>query len=209
MSLRILVRRGVYPAYVFSCETMPADFFSGVGTEAMHLIAFSCMSHSNLKKWRGAVSFYNWMLFQNEYQELWDYAGNGLGSIATASIITTQAAAFALGAGVRSVLLAGNDLGFVDRFYARGTCVQDRRVASMDRLSNLESFEMDIARSRRQYSITRGKRQFYTNHQFLAAKMRLEELFSGSGVPVYDCSIPGCSEKSVRKIVAGGCQTGR
>ena len=201
MSLRLLVRQGIYPSFVFSCETLPVNFFSGIDTSKMHLVAFTCMSHSNLRQWAGGMSFYNWMLSENGYRELWDYAGSDLGFVATASIITTQAVAFVLGAGVKSVLLVGNDLGFSDRFYARGTSLLEFKGSSATRFKTIESFDMDLVRKKRDYQITRGNRIFYTNHQFLAAKMWLEDLFTRVEVPVYDCSTPGCSEKSVRKVI--------
>ena len=199
MSLRILMRNGIIPSFVFSCETTPVDFFSGFDTSGMHLAAFSCMSHSNLMKWSGDVSFYNWMLDDHAYGDLWDYAGRDLGFLATASIITTQAVAFSLGASVSTIMMVGNDLGFTDRFYARGSVASVNRMPGTGRLTTLESAGMDNVRKRREYHINRGGSIFCTNNQFLAAKMWLEEVISSSGVPVYDCSVPGCSEKYVRK----------
>jgi len=52
MALLPLVRSGVRPGYVISCETLPVDFFGGVDTRGMRLLAFSCMSPANLGRWK-------------------------------------------------------------------------------------------------------------------------------------------------------------
>lgn len=200
MSVRSLMKQGIRPSYVFSCETAAVDFFSDIDTQAMHLVAFSCMSHSNLRKWHGKISFYNWMLKGVEYKHLWERAGEDLGYVATASIITTQAVAMILGVNVESLILVGNDLGFVDRFYAKGTVAIERLHYSMNRFCAGFSLEMNKARFRRDYQLSREDKVFYTNHQFLAAKIWLEELFEKTRIPVYDCGIPGCSGKYVKKV---------
>jgi hypothetical protein len=200
MALRPLMEQGVRPGYVFSCETSPVDFFSGIDTTRMHLVAFSCMSHANLMKWRGGISFYNWMIRRPEYQRLWETAGMDLGFVATGSLITTQAVAFAMGCGIKGLVLAGNDLGFSDRFYVRGSSACRSYHASAGRLSPPETIERYRSRRAMEYRIRRGERDYYTTSQFLAAKLWLEDLFKERRVPVYDCSDPGCSEKYVEKI---------
>ena len=200
MSVRPLVRQGVKPAFVFSCETHAADFFSDIDSSRMDLVAFSCASHSNVRKWRGSVSFYNWMLNEPVYDRLWERAGRSLGFVATASIVTTQAIAFSLGTAVRSLMLVGNDLGFIDRFYAKGTIAGDAMIHGVNRLKPYESRVITGARLNREYEINRGSSVYYTNHQFLAAKMWLEELFSKAKVDIFDCSVPGCSEKYVNRM---------
>jgi hypothetical protein len=200
MALRPLAAAGIRPRFVISCETSPVDFFGGVDTDGMHLVAFSCMSHVNLRKWRGAMSFYNWMIHRPEYERLWEEAGADLGFVGTGSLVTTQAAAFALGCGVEALVLVGNDLGFTDRFYVRGTVAHRNTGWSSSRVSPLETMEMLRSRRAREYKIRRGPRDFYTTRQFLAGKMWLEDLFRNGRFPVCDCSDPGCSEKYVAKM---------
>jgi hypothetical protein len=199
MALLPLVRSGIRPGYVISCETLPVDFFGGVDTRGMGLLAFTCMSPVNLRRWRGDISFFNWMISGPAFDELWDRAGRHLGSIATGNIVTTQAVAFALGCGARSLLLAGNDLAFGRRYYTRGTAVHAAELNRADRFTPGEKTEFDAMRRRRDYELHRGGRSFYTSRQFLAAKTWLEELVSRHSVPVYDCSDPGLSEKHVKK----------
>ena len=67
MALAPLVNRGIYPGYVISCETTPVDFFNSISTDRMHLLAFSCLSSANLRRWRGDISFYNWMIHDSMY----------------------------------------------------------------------------------------------------------------------------------------------
>ena len=200
MALKPLVRNGIRPGFVFSCETNPVDFFSGVDTEKIHLLAFSCMSNVNLRKWKGEVSFYNWMIDRPEYDKLWEISGNDLGSVATGNIITTQAVSFALGCNINSLVLAGNDLGFGDRYYVKESIVFSNNLLKYSRFSTLESSEKNICRNGREYEVNRGGKVFFINNQFLAAKMWLEDLFCSRKFEVYDCSIPGCSEKYIKKI---------
>jgi hypothetical protein len=199
MALKPLVERGVSPGFVISCETRPSAFFSGVDTSGMHLLAFSCMSHSNLMSWRGDMSFYNWMIHDEPFASLWEQAGRDLGFVATASIVTTQAVSMALGCSASSISLVGNDMAFRDRFYVRGAEPAFRNLLAGNRCRPPVSVEFDSARAARAFEIRRGERVYYTSGQFLAAKMWLEKLFRGHGCPVYDCSVPGCSEGAVMK----------
>ncbi len=200
MALRPLLLSGIRPHFAITCETTPADFFSGLDTSGIHLLAFICSSPSNLRKWRGNISFYNWMIEGEPYSGLWDTAGRWLGSVATGSIVTTQAVSVALGCGVLSLLLVGNDMGFYDRFYASGTVNGERRCLESNRLNPLENIELKTARRGRHYEVRRNRSVFYTNSQFLAAKYWLEDLFSKTPCPVVDCSEPGCSEGKVAKM---------
>lgn len=200
MALRPLVGRGIMPRFVISCETSPADFFGFIDTTRMHLIAFSCMSNANLMRWKGDISFYNWMIHRPEYDRLWDMAGHDLGFVATGGLVTTQAVAFAMGCAINALVLAGNDLGFSDRYHARETLPCKASVDASDRLAPAETREMARHRRAMDYRIERGARTYFTTGQFLAAKMWLEALFKDSRIPVYDCSDPGCSEKYVAKI---------
>ncbi len=204
MALLPLSRFGVRPGYVISCETVPVDFFGGVDTRSMRLLAFSCMSPANLGRWKGEISFYNWMIQGPPYDELWERAGRDLGFVATGNIVTTQAVALALGCGVRSILMMGNDLAFFRRYYARGTAVHAAEIRRADRFRTVERIEFDAIRARRDYELRRGEKLFYTSHQFLAAKTWLEELLASQGTPVYDCSDPGVSERHVKKTGARG-----
>lgn len=199
MALRPLVGQGIYPRFVISCETTPADFFGSLPTEKMHLLAFSCMSGANLRRWKGDISFYNWMIHEPPFHELWKEAGEDLGYLATGSIITTQAVAFALGCPIRSLALAGNDLAFGRNYYTRGTVTHGRILRMADRWVPAEELEHRSIRLRKDYILKRGDAEYMTSHQFLAAKYWLEELFGKQSVPVFDSSVPGCSEKYVQK----------
>ncbi|MBN1531642.1 MAG: DUF115 domain-containing protein [Spirochaetes bacterium] len=200
MALKALAAGGVRPRFVFSCETTPVDYFGGIDTTSMHLVAFSCMSPVNLRRWRGDISFYNWMIHTGEYERLWERAGRDLGYVATGNIITTQAVSFALGCGVASLVMVGNDLGYTARYYARGTAAHSLLHEKGSRILTAETMEYWNARSRREYEIRRGDRTYYTNSQFLAAKLWLEDLFKKTTVPVYDCGEPGCSGGSAGRI---------
>lgn len=200
MALRPLCAGGIRPSYVVSCETRPVDFFGGLDTEGMHLLAFSCMSDVNLRRWRGAVSFYNWMIHNEHYDALWEDAGVDLGFVATGNLVTTQAVALALGCGIESLALFGNDLGFRDRYYAAETVRFSETGHRTDRFMTQETREFLAAKRAAEFEIRRGGERYYTNSQFLAAKLWLEELFAKQAVPVYDCSVPGCSGTAVIKI---------
>ncbi len=200
MALAPLASAGIRPRFVISCEASPVDFFGSVDTKGIHLLAFSCASCVNIRKWRGEMSFYNWMIHRPEYVALWDEAGRDLGFLGTGSLISTQAAAFALGCGVGALALVGNDLGFADRFYVRGTVAHRNICDASCRLSPVETGEMRRSQGARQYRILRGTRVYYTTKQFLAGKLWLEDLFCNVRVPVIDCSDPGCSEKYVAKM---------
>ena len=200
ISLLPLMKNGIKPAFVFSCETNPVDFFSNIDTKNIHLVAFSCVSNINLRKWQGSVSFYNWMLDNDFYNELWEMAGKDLGFVATASIVTTQVISFALGCNVKSIVLVGNDLGFSNKYYVNGVSSYFKHLHNSSRLNNINSFDMRFIRRKREYEIIRGDKTFYSNSQFLAAKLWLEDLFTHQKISIYDCSIPGCSEKNVIKI---------
>lgn len=200
MSLKPLLLNGIRPHYVITCETTPSGFFSGIDTAGMHLLAFSCASNSNIRSWKGRISFYNWMMDGEYFDELWDRAGRDLGFVATGSIIVTQAVSIALGCGIGTLVLAGNDLGFSDRYYVPGTVSGERRYAASGRLNTYPSIDMSAVRLSRDYEIIRNGRVTYTNNQFLAAKMWLEDLFKSGQYPVIDSSYPGCSEASVVKM---------
>ena len=199
MALRPLVKSGIRPYFVISCETNPVGFFHGIDTSGMHLLAFSCMSNINLRQWRGKISFYNWMHSAPEFSRLWDIAGKELGFVPTGGIVTTQAVSIALGCGIASLILVGNDLAFGSGFYSRGSVWHCGIYNRLYRCVNPESEEINISRRRRGYEIRRGNRVFYTDNQFYAAKTWLEELFQKEKKAVYDCSDPGCSEKYVEK----------
>lgn len=199
MALRPLLMWGVRPDFVISCETKPAYFFHGADTRGIRLLAFSCMSPCNLRAWQGDVSFYNWMLNEPDFNELWQTAGVELGFAATASIVLTQAVSIALGCAPREIVLIGNDLGFRYEFYANGVYAATEYLSLANRLEPLASVYANKTRAVRQYEIRRGDRVFFTTHQFLAAKMWLEKLFKEHSCLVYDCSVPGCSETSVVK----------
>jgi len=191
---------GIQPHFVITCETTPSDFFSGIQTGGIHLLAFSCSSSSNLRKWNGKISFYNWMIEGGLYTSLWDRAGRGLGSVATGSIVATQAVSIVLGCSVASVALVGNDMGFHDRFYASGTVSGENMVLKSGRFNPEVNIGISAARKARSYEIRRDKTVYYTNNQFLAAKYWLEELFGRSPFSVVDCSEPGCSDGVVTKM---------
>jgi len=200
MALKPLVEHGIEPHFVITCETTPSDFFSGINTGNIHLLAFSCSSFSNLRKWEGRISFFNWLISSDYYNSLWAEAGKELGFVATGSIVTTQAVSMVLGCGITSLLLAGNDMGFFDKFYASGAFPADKKFFFSNRCSSPLTIEMNKSRKARDYEIRREDMLFYTNNQFLAAKLWLEKLFQGAPYPVADCSIPGCSAGTVLKI---------
>lgn len=200
MALKPLVENGIQPHYVITCETTPSDYFSGIDTGGCHLLAFSCSSFSNLRKWNGKISFYNWMVSGDYYNSLWAEAGTDLGFVATGSTVFTQAVSMALGCGIASLLMVGNDMGFFDKFYASGTFSAENKFFISGRCNTPATIEISKGRKARDYEIRRESLLFYTNNQFLAAKLWLEDLFGKAPYPVADSSIPGCSAGVVLKI---------
>lgn len=198
MAFAALAARGISPHFVISCETRPFDFICGRETRGMRLLAFSCMSHANLTRWRGPVHFYNWMI-GGAYERLWDRAGRDLGAVATGGLVTTQAVSFALGCPIRALVLVGNDLAFTDRYYARSVAETRGHARAVCRRSPLETIETEMVRRAMDFKILRGTRAYLTTRQFLAAKIWLERLFANHRHRVYDCGDPGCSEKYVAK----------
>lgn len=204
MALKPLYGCGISPHYVITCETTPVDFFSGIDTGKMHLLAFSCSSHSNIRRWNGGMSFFNWMVDGDLYDELWKEAGEGLGFVASGGIVTTQAVSLVLGCNVSSLLLVGNDMGFFDRFYASGTSQSEKKFFISGRLNPHTSIDMNRGRMARDYQVKRGGELFYTNNQFLAARLWLENLFKSAPYPVAECGKPGCSAGVIQKIDLAG-----
>lgn len=200
MALKPLCSHGVRPHFVITCETTPADFFSGIDTGNMHLLSFSCSSHSNIRKWEGDISFFNWMVNGEIYDNLWREAGEELGFVATGSIVTTQAVSLVLGCGIASLLLVGNDMGFFDRFYASGTSPSERKFLVSGRFNSCDTIEMNKGRIAREYDVKSSGELYYMNNQFLAARLWLEKLFRSAPYPVADCSRPGCPAGVVNKI---------
>lgn len=203
MALKPLYKSGISPDYVITCETTPVDFFSGTDTSRMHLLAFSCSSHSNIRRWGGGVSFFNWMVEGGIYDELWKTAGGDLGFVATGGIVTTQAVSLVLGCNVSSLFIAGNDMGFFDRFYASGTTPAEKKYFFSGRLNPDTSIDMNKGRAARDYQVKRDGELFYTNNQFLAARLWLENLFKSAPYPVAECGKPGCSPGTIQKVDAG------
>jgi len=134
------------------------------------------------------------------YNELWRESGEDLGFVATGSIVTTQAVSMVLGCGIASLLLVGNDMAFFDRFYASGAHPAEKKFFLSGRLDTPASIDMNKGRIARDYQVKREEELFYTNNQFLAARLWLENLFKSAPYPVADCSRPGCSTGSVYKI---------
>ncbi len=199
MALGALIANGIFPHYVITCETTPVAFFSGAETSSMHLLAFSSAFHRTIRSWQGKISFYNWMMDSEFYDSLADLAGRGLGAVATGSIVTTQAVSIALGCDIRSLVLLGNDMAFSHSYYARGTISHRRILHGNNRLATVETSQMGMCRKSRDFEIRRGNRSFYTNNQFLGAKVWLEDIFKAAAVSVFDCSDPGCSGVAVEK----------
>jgi hypothetical protein len=200
MALRPLLAAGIRPHFAISCETTPVPFFQGIASGGMHLLAFSCMSHRNLSHWQGDISFYNWMIKGEFYEDLWREAGEDLGYVATGSVVLSQAVSIALGCAIRSLALTGNDLGFRRSYYARGAVSLHRFVRGATRTIPAESAEFSVIRANRMYEIRREGALFHTNHIFLSARMWFEELFKSARVPIYDSSEPGVSPSAARKL---------
>jgi hypothetical protein len=200
MALKPLMKYGITPHFVFSCETNPVDYFGGVDTSRMHLVAFSCMSHSSLRTWKGNISFYNWMIDLPEYNFLWEKAGGNIGFLGTGGLVTTQAVSFALGCGAGSVAIAGNDLAFSDKYYAGASIRHEMMFRNYERVKNALSQEKNLIYKMREYDIVRDNETYFTNAQFLAAKYWLEDLFKKESFTVYDSSNPGCTGPFIKKI---------
>ena len=52
----------LYLIMLLPVKLLLLDFFSEIDTENMHLLSFSCSSYSNIRKWKGKISFFNWMV---------------------------------------------------------------------------------------------------------------------------------------------------
>jgi hypothetical protein len=200
MALKPLVSNGINPSYVISCESTPTDYFGGINTSQMHLIAFSCISNSNLRRWNGSMSFYNWMINDDIYNDLWKLIDDDIGYLATGVIVTTQAVSLTLGCSPASICLVGNDLAFSSRFYAKGSVRHSEFYVKSSRLSTIDSYDINSSRKTRDYEICRDSRLWFANHQFMAARLWLEELIANNNFEICDASIPGLSPVSVKKI---------
>ncbi len=199
MAYRPLVLSGIQPHFSISCEAMPVSYYAFLPTSSCHLLAFSGVSSNTLRAWKGKISFYNWMIYESPFDTLWKLAGEHLGYVATASIVTTQAISLALGCSIASLTMVGNDLAFKNNYYAPHTVVCQRFMMNYNRFSTANSNDYAMIQKKKMYMIKRRESIYYTDHQFLAAKQWLENLLTKVSVPVYDCSIPGCSESKVIK----------
>ncbi|MCX8122826.1 MAG: DUF115 domain-containing protein [Spirochaetes bacterium] len=200
MAYRPLLLGGVQPHFSISCEIMPVSYYAFLPTSSCHLLAFSGVSANTLSTWKGKISFYNWMIYEKPFDALWKLAGEHLGYVATASIVTTQAISLALGCSIASLTMVGNDLAFKDIYYTQNTVVSERFMLNYCRYSTANSNDYAMIHKKKMYMVKRRESIYYTDHQFLAAKQWLENLFTRVSVPVYDCSIPGCSENRVVKM---------
>lgn len=203
MALLPLRAAGVRPDFVISCESTPTPYFRGILTGDLHLLAFSCISPHNLAQWEGDISFYNWMIKGDMYEELWRTAGEDLGFVATGSVVLSQAVSIVLGCAVKSLLLVGNDLAYGKSYYAHGTRAAERFVRTSTRILPPESAEFGVIRANRAFAITRQGAVYHTNNQFLSARYWFEELFKSASVPIYDSSVPGVSPSAARKLKCG------
>ncbi len=200
MAYRPLVMAGIQPHFSMSCEITPVSYYAFVPTSSSHLLAFSGISTNTLATWKGKISFYNWMIYESPFDALWKLAGEHLGCVATASIVTTQAISLALGCSIASLIIVGNDLAFKDTYYAQHTVVCERFMMNYNRYETANSNDYAMIHKKKMYMVKRRESIYYTDHQFLAAKQWLENLFTKVSVPVYDCSVPGCSENKVAKV---------
>lgn len=203
MSFRILSKNKIHPKFVMTCETHPRDFFSGLDTKNNHLLAFSCSSHSNLRQWKGQISFYNWMKRGEFYEKLWKQSGEDLGFVGTASIVTSQALALVLGCSPSKVLLLGNDLAFNDVYYSRFSERTERLHSKSNRFNTVNSIEKKVIRRAAMYQLSRGEKSYYTSPQFLTAKKWMEKVAIENSVDIFDGSIPGVAPEAVIKIIPG------
>ena len=193
-----LLKNNIIPDFVISCETSPNDYFS-LTDKSSRLLAFSCSSNSNLRKWKGDISFYNWMM-KGVYEKLWETAGTGLGYVSTGSTVVSQAVSLALGCGIKSLALIGNDLAYKESYYMKGTFRSVKDELNYSRFATCDSVAMGYVRRARQFVVKTPVGDFYSHHQFLAAKYWLEELFSKSNLSLIECSMPGCRGKNVLNV---------
>ncbi|MDH7554693.1 MAG: DUF115 domain-containing protein [Spirochaetota bacterium] len=200
MAYRPLVLAGIQPHFSISCEAMPVSYYAFLPTSSCHLLAFSGVSSHTLATWKGKISFYNWMIYESPFDALWKLAGQHLGYVATASIVTTQAISLALGCSIASLTMVGNDLAFKDNYYAQHTVVCQRFIMHYNRFSTANSNDYAMIHRKKMYMVKRRESIYYTDHQFLAARQWLENLFTNVTIPIFDCSIPGCSENKVTKV---------
>jgi hypothetical protein len=110
-ALPSLRQRKLMPDFVITCEAAAHDFLAGA-EPAGHLLAFCGAHPSVVRNWKGALSFYNWMMRGEPWDTLWRESGTGLGAVGTGSTVTSQALALALGCGPKSVCLVGNDCAY-------------------------------------------------------------------------------------------------
>ncbi len=208
MAFRQMIKNGIVPDFVITCESTPGDFFLSEDVPEFErtkkkpvLLAFSCASNSNIRKWKGEVRFFNWMKKGPGFNELWSEAGTELGFVGTASIVTTQAISIALGCNIKQLIILGNDLGFAERYYGK---YNDRYYGMFNNSSRLKpvcSTERILLEKIKSHEIHRNGAKFHTNNQFAAAKLWLDELFTKTEKTIYDGSIPGCSPDRVIKIM--------
>lgn len=201
MAWRPLRLAGIEPAFAITCETTPFPFFTDTSSSDATLLAFSCSSPSNLRQWQGDYSFYNWMLRGEPWDAMWQDTGD-LGFLGTGSVVTTQALAFAIGAGATSVLLLGNDLAFQREYHSRGTASRQRLYGKVSRMASMEGLEFSRTRKAKEYMIVHKGREFFTTPQFLAARYWMEDLLKQQDVDIIDGSIPGLGQE-VRRIAPG------
>ena len=198
MSYLPLLKRYIVPDFVITCETSPNDYFS-VSDFSSHLLAFSCSSNCNLRRWKGRMSFYNWMM-KGEYESLWAKAGIGLGYVSTGSTVISQAVSLALGCGIKSLALIGNDLAYKDSYYMKGTFRSMKDESNYSRFATCDSVSMSYVRRARQFVVKTPLGDFYSHNQFLAAKYWLEDLFSKSNFSLIECSVPGCRGTNIINV---------
>jgi hypothetical protein len=200
MALRPLVKYGIFPKFVISCETTPRYFFDDIDSSRISLLAFSCVCSRTVRYWRGRVFFYNWMIKSEPYSTLWRRAGEGLGFAATGSTVVTQGLSIALGCAIRSAALFGNDLAYKNFYYLPQTVSHHADTCNSTRIDPLPGKEFRRIRNARQYVVRRGERSYYTHNQFLAAKYWIEDLAGKLDMTLLDCSEPGVAGKNILNI---------
>ena len=200
MAYGALINNGVVPDFAITCETSPRDYFSPYDTSKTGLLAFSCCCSSNIRNWKGPISFYNWLIREEPYESLWKRAGYDLGFVSTGSVVTTQALSIVMALPALSITIAGNDLGFSNYPYCKGVSWYENIMCFINRLNPAENAARKTIRLARDYEIKRENRIYFTNNQFLGAKYWIEDLLKSSKKTVYDLSDPGVSGKYITKI---------
>ncbi len=203
LALKPLLKYGIIPDLVITCETTRINYFKGVKTDNLILCAFIGANNGNIRDFKGKYFFYNWNVPGSKLFniEIPFKIGFPLPVLETASTVTTQAISLAVKTNARRIILIGSEFSFTEKYYCKGTLYEETYLKYNNKfVSYTQINDLHIIWNTH-YLVKYKDKVLKTNHQMLAAKLWLEKY-----LPLTRKRVVNSAENSILKkgiIVAG------